>query len=227
VRAIVLVPILALLAACAPAGPATAPPTALPGATAATTATSGPGATPAPTDPTGTATSPSEAVPSPSPSGAIALVTGDEARDGDFRLTMEVGAATYPAGEPIVAGATLTYLGPSPTATAWGSGSGLVTIALEQLDGPLDPGGAGQDDCRGYDFVWGVPQVIPYEKSGGWSADDPNAAWYSTFFKDPVLRLPAGTWRLTARLDATIGDTCSADTGRHELATSVTFQVVD
>ena len=35
-------------------------------------------------------------------------------------------------------------------------------------------------------------------KSGGFSADDPNADFYRSFFADPLVHLPAGDWTLTA-----------------------------
>lgn len=165
---------------------------------------------------------------SPTPSALVVPLNATaEARDARFRLTLRIDRERYRAGEPIEAGATLTFLGPEAAITASGSGSGLVLIALEQLDGPLDPHGAGQDDCRPFDLRAGQPVEIHYVKSGGWDADGRDAAWYAAFFKDPTLRLPPGVWQLTAYLDAFIGEPCAIDGERHQLQTAVTFQVVD
>ena len=53
-------------------------------------------------------------------------------------------------------------------------------------------------DCAKHDYARLAPVAIQFQKSGGYSADDPNAAFYRTYFADPVLRLPAGHWKLTA-----------------------------
>jgi hypothetical protein len=162
------------------------------------------------------------------PAGSAGLpsatpVTTDRAQDGAFELSIAVDKGAYAPDEPITASARLTYIGPKATVTAFGSGSGLVIMDLQQLDGPLDPGGLATSDCRPYDLTRGVPLDIPYRKAGGWDAEDPNAAWYVGFFDDPQLRLPAGVWRLTAGLEAATGDGCGDPW--HRLQASVTFVV--
>lgn len=115
-----------------------------------------------------------------------------------FRLVLRVGSDVYDAGAPIDVGATLTWTGPADRATVWGSGSGVVSFVLQQLDGPLAVGGLMTADCGPHEFERLVPVPIPFTKSGGFSADDPNAGFYRAFLADPVLRLPAGTWRIGA-----------------------------
>lgn len=198
-RVLSAVALLAVLAACASPSPSASPSTA-----AAPSATA---------EPSGVAP--------PSPEVKRTAEVGD----ASFRLTLEVGRERYRADELIDARATLTYLGPQPSVAAWGSGSGLVVMILEQLDGPLDPGGGSNASCAATDLVIGQSLDIPYSKSGGFSADDPNADWYNWFFASPALRLPAGVWRLAASLDASFGGCGAPD--RHRLETSVTFQVVD
>jgi hypothetical protein len=34
--------------------------------------------------------------------------------------------------------------------------------------------------------------AMPFAKSGGFSADDPHAAFWRQYFADPALRLPTG-----------------------------------
>ena len=53
-------------------------------------------------------------------------------------------------------------------------------------------------DCGQHEFPRLVPVAVPFRKTGGFSADDPNADFYRAFFADPVLRLPAGRWQVTA-----------------------------
>jgi hypothetical protein len=40
--------------------------------------------------------------------------------------------------------------------------------------------------------------VSPIKKSGGYSDSQPDAAFYRAFFADPLVRLPAGEWDITA-----------------------------
>ena len=121
-----------------------------------------------------------------------------ERHDDGFRLALAVASDTFDAGQPIGIDATLTYEGPAERATVWASGSGVVSFGLRQLDGDLGMGAAMTGDCAVHEFVRMDPVAIPYTKSGGYSADDPNAGFYRAFFADQILRLPAGTWRITA-----------------------------
>ncbi len=123
-----------------------------------------------------------------------------EGRDAGFALAMRIGSDVVDAGAPIDVAATLTWEGAEPTATIWGSGMGPVLFALEQLDGDLELGGMMTADCAQHEYARLAPVQIPYVKSGGISADDPNAGFYRAFFADPVLRLPAGRWRVSANV---------------------------
>jgi hypothetical protein len=121
-----------------------------------------------------------------------------EGRDAGFALSLRVGTDVVDAGTPIDVAATLIWEGANPMATIWGSGSGPVSFELEQIDGDMALGGMMTADCAMHDYARLVPVQIPYRKSGGFSGDDPNAGFYRAFFADPVLRLPAGRWRVTA-----------------------------
>lgn len=125
---------------------------------------------------------------------------GVEARDADetFELVLRVGSARYAVNQPIDLTATLSYLGPDPGVDLVGSGSGLIAYRARQLDGRLDIGGTSTADCQTYRLDRGRPIVERYSKSGGWSNDDPDAAFYRVFFADPVFRLPRGRWRISA-----------------------------
>lgn len=119
--------------------------------------------------------------------------------DAGFRLTISTARTVYRSDEPIEVGATLTYIGPEGVAQVTGSGSGVVHFRLEHLDGPLDMAPVITADCARHRFVRGVPQQVPFQKSGGWSADDPNAAFWKAYFDDPLFRLPSGRWRVIAQ----------------------------
>jgi hypothetical protein len=131
--------------------------------------------------------------PEPTP-GAVIL----DGRDDGFLLVLRVAADVVDAGAPIDIAATLTWEAPAPRTTVWGSGSGPVTFNVEQIDGDIVLGGAMTADCAPHEFARLVPVAFPFRKSGGFSDDDPNADFYRAYFADPVFRLPAGRWRVTA-----------------------------
>jgi hypothetical protein len=75
-----------------------------------------------------------------------------------------------------------------------------VSFTLTQIDGDIALGGLMTADCGPHEFKRLVPVLFAYRKSGAYSDDDPNADFYRSFLAgdDPVLRLPAGQWRVTA-----------------------------
>jgi hypothetical protein len=129
-----------------------------------------------------------------------------------------------PAGEAIPVSATLTYLGPADGVTLSGEFPDATYFSLEQLDGPLDmPGGGSRLICYDTALSRGVPDAIPFVKSGAFESSTPDAAFWTTYFSDPVLHLPAGSWRVSAHVRAAIGTECSTVT--HVLDTAATFEV--
>jgi hypothetical protein len=122
------------------------------------------------------------------------------ARDPLFELQIEAGQERYSVGQPISVSTRLMYVGPLPEITVWG-GTEPVLVALEQVDGPFDPGGGSDLVCARTVMKARVPIDAPYQKSGGFSGDDPMANQYRAFFADRAVRLPAGTYRFTATAD--------------------------
>lgn len=149
---------------------------------------------------------------------------GPVARDADesFELVLRVGSARYGSNQPIDASATLSYLGPEAGLDLVGSGSGLIGFRAQQVDGRLDITGAHTDDCRTYRLDRARPMVVPYAKAGGWSNDDPDAAFYRAFFADPVFRLPPGRWQISAAAEFYTGE-CGGPI--HKLDGAVTIVV--
>jgi hypothetical protein len=121
----------------------------------------------------------------------------DEARDSDWVLTMGSPRARWVVGEPIVIRTELRYVGPGAGTEYFGSSSGPVAFSLEEIGGTRSLQGSMLGDCARHSIRADEPLVVAYVK-GGYSADDPNAAFYTEFVADPVLRLPAGSWELAA-----------------------------
>ena len=147
--------------------------------------------------PSGSA-SPSATPPVPDatePSGGLVVLEG---RDAGFALTLRIGSDAVDAGAPIDVAATLTWEGADPQASIWASGSGPVSFGITQIDGDIVLQAVQTADCAQHDYTRGVPVPVPFRKSGGFSADDPNADFYRVYFADPVLRLPSGRWSIAA-----------------------------
>ncbi len=129
---------------------------------------------------------------SPTPTPVVA-----SARDGPFSLELRAPYPRWRAGQPIDVSIRLAYDGPGSEVTVHGSGSGLVLPSLRQLDGRLNMGAVGQADCVPYTLQRGQNE-IDFAHSIAFPGDDPDAAIYEAYSADPLLHLPAGTWRITA-----------------------------
>ena len=175
----------------------------------------------------------------PSPSPALAYPvppsapTGPEvtmrprvhAEDGDasFRLTLEASQDRYRAGQAIAIVATLTYLGPDAEAVARGSSHALVGFELEGGDPVVTINPAFTTDCSPQPLTRAVPVAFPFAKSGSSSENDPDIAFRRAYFADPVLRLPAGRWTVTAVTSFGSGADCGDEP--HSLDASITIAV--
>jgi hypothetical protein len=124
-----------------------------------------------------------------------------------------LSAAAEPAvvapGERIDVEAAVTNDGADPIVLS-GSGSGLVFFSVTRLQDGLTSGEPGMtSDCVPHVVPVDDPVIVPFSKSGGWSEDDPNAAFLRTYFSQPELTLPSGTWRVDVTVLANIGQGCT------------------
>jgi hypothetical protein len=138
--------------------------------------------------------------------GAATTTVDMPAAGMTWTLSLMPGKTEYAAGESIDVAAILAYDGELGTRTLVGSGSGLVGFSIGQLDGDLSMGGLMTSDCRPYEITSGEPLTLPYAKGAGWSADDPNAAFYEEWVRDPEFTLPAGAWRIRASANFALGE---------------------
>ena len=69
----------------------------------------------------------------------------------------------------------------------------------------------------------GVPQTTAFFKSGGVSATDPDAPFWTSFLADPLLHLPPGQWAVVAQA-AIAGPECAPPS--HDLTASVEVTVL-
>ena len=145
------------------------------------------------------------------------------AQDADFSLSIHADRASYRTTDPIVVTAELAFLGLAPDVKVYGD-TGLVGFGVKQLDGHLEMGPASDLVCAEKDIGRLTPVHVPFQKSGGFSADQPDGPFWQAYFADPVLHLPAGTWRITAVTGLMTGKDCSPP--NHNLTAGVTIQIL-
>jgi hypothetical protein len=144
----------------------------------------------------------------------------DEYDDGTYRLVLTAGQDQYRAGQLIDVTASVTYLGPAETWSVRGPESGLVGFGIESDTLPILIGPAFTTACSRYEFTRGVPVDFAFSKLNAHGEPNTLNDFYSEYTSSDELRLPAGTWTITA--GAEIG-TCGGE--YHGLQASVTVRV--
>jgi hypothetical protein len=82
---------------------------------------------------------------------------------------------------------------------------------------------AGWDSsCGQFELQPGTPMTAELSKSGAWGGGDPNKAFYEAFFAAPDIRLPPGTWDVSARASFSEGE-CGGPT--HDMTTTARIVV--
>jgi hypothetical protein len=145
-------------------------------------------------------------------------------QDGDFRLMLSAGRSTYAAGEPIDIEAALRYVGTSKETI-----SGLaefIVFSLDQVDGTIQTTPASRLMCGSWDFEPGQTRIQPFTKMGSYDDDGPLATFFRSYFSDPVLRLPAGIFKITAGISFNPGIACPSQEALHHLSASIVITTV-
>ena len=136
----------------------------------------------------------------PAPSADPAPIGGRVVAAG-FVLEVRLPSETYAVADSIPVTTTLTWTGAPGGGKIWGSGSGPMTFGFQEIGGGRRAmGGVMTSDCGMKEFPAGQAVAIPLGKSGGWNGDDPNAAFYRAWVKDPLLHLPIGHWQMRVSL---------------------------
>jgi hypothetical protein len=153
----------------------------------------------------------------------------DSKTDGMFELSIRSPRDRYAEDEPIDVVATLEYIGEDPSIEAF-SYPNMPGFGVEQLDGPYRVGGSGgRASCVTYPFRRGELVTYPFAKSAAFAAGDPDEAFIRAYLNlgsdgriDPILRLPAGTWRIFTIADLYVGGCGGSE---HRLEAGITVVV--
>jgi hypothetical protein len=162
------------------------------------------------------------ASPQPSTTPPVAGVEGTDA-EPLFKLRIRAESAVYRSGQPTQVRAWLTYTGPNAQEKLVGSGSGIILFSWEQTDGRLRQEAVATADCVPYTLAKGQARAVPFAKTGAFSGDDPDVAFWQQYFADPVLRLPVGRYRIHAITGFSVGE-CGGP--EHRLDASIEILVL-
>jgi hypothetical protein len=125
------------------------------------------------------------------------------AQDDTFYFEILADKAAYAPDEPIDVVASFTYLGPNATERVFHAAS-PVGFRIEEIGGTRVMGGGMDLPCLFTDVESGVPETVPFAKSG--SPTDGEAGFDRAWYADPELRLPPGRWRIVANLWVSLGE---------------------
>lgn len=115
----------------------------------------------------------------------------------DFVLKLFADKASYTTDEAIQIWATLEYTGEKDAFTIW---HGIPYISFSLTDGAdFNVDGMIMTVLTSTELSRGEVYHFDYVKSGGFSADDPNAEFWEKFYQEEELRLPAGIYTVTVR----------------------------
>jgi photosystem II stability/assembly factor-like uncharacterized protein len=141
---------------------------------------------------------------------------------GQFQLTFDVPRTDWHTGDSITGEATLSYLGSGGVGIG-SSGGGPIGFLFDEVGGSRHMGGAWTSNLVMRQLYAGKPITSPIGKSGAFTGEDPNAAFYRSFFNDPLVHLPAGDWTISAIAEFQTGSTTAPD--HHSLRASVLIHV--
>ncbi len=122
---------------------------------------------------------------------------GNTVTNDDFSLSIWADKSTYKTDEPIECYSSLTYLGQDDIKVY--HADPLVVFYIE--GGSFNGEWARQDSLNLTDFTANEEIVLPFQKSGGWSSDDPNAEFFKEFYSKDELILPAGDYKLWTQVE--------------------------
>lgn len=123
---------------------------------------------------------------------------GHTATNDEFELSIVADNSVYKADEAIMCYALLEVMGEESITVLHSDPLVVFYIEGEEY---FNGDYARQDSLNRTMFVPGDEKSFGFQKSGGWSADDPNASFYEEFYADDELRLPSGEYTLGVQIE--------------------------
>ena len=118
--------------------------------------------------------------------------------DSVFKLTIRTDKDEYAADEAVSCYAALEYVGGADSITIY-SGDPLVYFTIK--GGKFTGDYAISDILKSTTLKKNEPVRFDFAKSGGYSADDEDAAFWESWYAEPELKLPAGEYTISATVE--------------------------
>jgi len=134
--------------------------------------------------------------------------------DGPFRLELVLPHLDWKPTDTISGTAILSFAGSAPTTIA-GAGGDMIVFSFDEVGGNRHAGWAMTADCVNHPLDPATPISANLARSGGVTGTEPAADWLRSFYADPQIHLPAGTWDITAIAVFNDGAGCSG--GEHTM----------
>jgi hypothetical protein len=129
------------------------------------------------------------------------------ATEGAFRLELVLPHLDWKASDAITGTAILSFDGSAPT-TIYGSDLSVIVFSYAEVGGRRKVDPVWISDCAGRPLDPATPLNADLSKSGAMPNSGPDADFLRSFLTGPDVRLPAGTWDITALATFTEGDGC-------------------
>ncbi len=159
----------------------------------------------------------------PEPDWCSGACPSASSTDGSFRLELVLPRTEWKADEPLTGTAILSFDGSGPT-KVYGSGS-VLNFAYAEVGGTRRVEPVWTADCATHDLDPATPITKPVDKSGAASDGGPDTAWLHSFIVARDVRLPAGTWDVTALAIFTECQGCAG--AGHSIEATVRVTVTD
>ncbi|MDQ0888600.1 hypothetical protein QFZ81_003688 [Paenibacillus sp. V4I9] len=143
-------------------------------------------------------------------------------KDDQFEMKLNIVKTKFKVGEPIVYSASLTYIGNNNSILIWG---GHTYILFSVTDGKkIKMEGVNTAELTATKLNQGETREYPFFKSGGYSANDPDAGFWKKFYAEKDLILPAGTYLITARSEFSLTEKVIDSHYNGEVHTTITVE---
>ena len=124
--------------------------------------------------------------------------------------------------DPISGTAILSLTDSEPTKVT--GAAELIAFAFDEVGGIRHVAPVWDQSCVQYPLDPATPTRVALDKSGAFQGNEPDADFLRSFFADPEIHLPAGTWDITAIASFSEGS-CGAPT--HTIKATVRIHVTD
>ena len=140
--------------------------------------------------------------------------------DDLFKVRLFIEEGPYNKKNHIDVFSTLEYIGDEDVIEIW-SGDPYFKYIIRDDEGTYYSEGLQLDVLMSNELENGTIYTFPFQKSGGYSAEQSDAKYWREYYSDSSLKLPPGNYKMTAFLYCTLNN----NTKKHKNEVKVKFEV--